>query len=75
MSSYQEYEDKESKNIGQYLFKMREMGLLNPEGSSRQIKTMKFGGEIRDPTVMNDFHTKETNRGFSRKPSGGFYEK
>lgn len=30
-------------------------------------------GDLKDPTVMNDFHSKATNQGFARNAMGGFY--
>ena len=48
------------------------MNLLKVNGSLH-VKRYESGGKVK--YVYNDFHTKQTNPGFSRNKIGGFYTK
>lgn len=47
------------------------LGLI--EGGT--VRTIRYSGHIRIPTVHNDYHNSKTNAGYSRNKYGGIYPK
>jgi hypothetical protein len=39
------------------------------------VRTIKYSGHIKIPTVHNDYHSSKTNAGYSRNKFGGIYPK
>lgn len=50
---------------------IKNMGLLG----GLVLKQAKYEGQIKIPTVHNDYHSASSNPGYSRKPDGGIYPK
>ncbi len=49
--------------------KLKDMGLLATKG----LQKVKFPGIIKNEHVINDYHERSTNPGYSRNFSGKFY--
>jgi hypothetical protein len=43
--------------------------------SGGAVRTVKYDGHIKIPTVHNDYHNSKTNGGYSRNKYGGIYPK
>jgi hypothetical protein len=43
--------------------------------SGGAVRTIKYEGHIKIPTVHNDYHSSKTNGGYSRNKYGGIYPK
>lgn len=43
--------------------------------SGGAVRTIKYEGHIKIPTVHNDYHSSKTNAGYSRNKYGGIYPK
>ena len=43
--------------------------------SPRELKLIKYDGQLKMPTVHNDYHSRATNGGFSRSKTGGIFPK
>ena len=58
-------------HVSQRLSSLEQMGLV--EGGA--VRTIRYQGHIKIPTVHNDYHNSKTNAGYSRNKYGGIYPK
>lgn len=58
-------------NLSKKLDSLQEMQII----SGGAVRTVKYEGHIKIPTVHNDYHSSKTNAGYSRNKYGGIYPK
>ena len=58
-------------NLSKKLDSLQEMHII----SGGAVRTVKYEGHIKIPTVHNDYHSSKTNAGYSRNKYGGIYPK
>lgn len=58
-------------NLSQKLDSLESLHIV----SGGAVRTIKYSGHIKIPTVHNDYHNSKTNAGYSRNKYGGIYPK